>query len=193
VGDVPVTALRLSYVGELGWELYTSADAGARLWDTLWEAGQDHGVIAAGRAAFNSLRLEKGYRAWGVDLTAEHDPYQAGLGFAVRLGKGDFVGRDALAARKEAGPKHILCCLVITDPAQVVLGSEPVYVHGRPAGYVTSAAYGYTTGKNIAYAWLPDTAAEPGTEVEIEYFGAAVSAVVTEEPLFDPGMTRLRS
>jgi glycine cleavage system aminomethyltransferase T len=193
VGDVPVTALRLSYVGELGWELYTSADAGARLWDTLWEAGSGHGVIAAGRAAFNSLRLEKGYRAWGVDVTAEHDPYQAGLGFAVRLGKGDFVGREALAARKEAGPKHILCCLVITDPAQVVLGSEPVYVRGRPAGYVTSAAYGYTTGKNIAYAWLPDTTAEPGTEVEIEYFGAAVPAVVTGEPLFDPGMTRLRS
>jgi glycine cleavage system aminomethyltransferase T len=193
VGDVPVTALRLSYVGELGWELYTSADTGARLWDTLWAAGQPHGVIAAGRAAFSSLRLEKGYRAWGVDLTAEHDPYEAGLGFAVRLGKGDFMGRDALAARKEAGPKQILCCLVIADPAQVVMGSEPVYVHGRPVGYVTSAAYGYTTGKNIAYAWLPPSAAVPGTEVEIEYFGAAVPAVVSEEPLFDPGMTRLRN
>jgi glycine cleavage system aminomethyltransferase T len=108
VGDVPVTALRLSYVGELGWELYTSADAGARLWDTLWAAGQAHGVIAAGRAAFNSLRLEKGYRAWGVDMTAEHDPYQAGLGFAVRMGKGDFVGRDALAARQQAGPRQWL-------------------------------------------------------------------------------------
>jgi glycine cleavage system aminomethyltransferase T len=193
VGDVPVTALRLSYVGELGWELYTSADAGARLWDTLWAAGQDHGVIAAGRAAFSSLRLEKGYRAWGVDMTAEHDPYEAGLGFAVRLGKGDFLGRDALVARAEAGPRQRLSCLVIADPAQVVMGSEPVYVQGRPAGYVTSAAYGYTTGRNIAYAWLPAAAAGPGTEVEIEYFGAAVPAVVTEEPLFDPGMTRLRS
>jgi dimethylglycine oxidase len=193
VDDVPVTALRLSYVGELGWELYTSADAGARLWDTLWAAGQDHGVIAAGRAAFNSLRLEKGYRAWGVDMTAEHDPYEAGLGFAVRMGKGDFLGRDALAARKEAGPRQRLSCLVIADPAQVLMGSEPVYAQGRPAGYVTSAAYGYTTGKNIAYAWLPAAAAGPGTEVEIEYFGAAVPAVVTEEPLFDPGMTRLRS
>ena len=129
----------------------------------------------------------------GVEMTAENDPYEAGLGFAVRLGKGDFMGRDALAARKEAGPKQALCCLVIADPAQVVMGSEPVYVHGRPAGYVTSAAYGYTTGKNIAYAWLPPSAAVPGTEVEIEYFGAAVPAVVTGEPLFDPGMTRLRS
>ncbi|WP_235882617.1 GcvT family protein [Streptomyces apricus] len=92
VGHVPVTALRLSYVGELGWELYTSADLGLRLWDTLWEAGREHGVIAAGRSAFNSLRLEKGYRAWGVDMTDEHDPYEAGVGFAVRLDKGDFVG-----------------------------------------------------------------------------------------------------
>ena len=193
VGDVPVTALRLSYVGELGWELYTSADAGARLWDTLWQAGQAHGVIAAGRAAFNSLRLEKGYRAWGVDLTAEHDPYEAGLAFAVRMNKGDFVGRDALAARAAAGPRRKLSCLVIDDPAQVVMGSEPVYVDGDPAGYVTSAAYGYTIGRNIAYAWLPAAAAVPGTRVEIGYFGAAVPAVVSGEPLFDPGMARLRS
>ncbi len=84
------------------------------------------------------------------------------------------MGRDALVARKEAGPGQRLCCLVITDPAQVVMGSEPVYVQGRPAGYVTSAAYGYTTGKNIACAWLPAAATGPGTEVEIEYFGAAV-------------------
>lgn len=78
LGHVPVTAMRLSYVGELGWELYTSADLGLRLWDTLWEAGREHGVIAAGRSAFNSLRLEKGYRAWGADMTDEHDPYEAG-------------------------------------------------------------------------------------------------------------------
>ncbi|HEU5483843.1 MAG TPA: FAD-dependent oxidoreductase, partial [Microlunatus sp.] len=97
IGGVPVTAMRLSYVGELGWEIYTSADQGLRLWDVLWAAGQDLGVIAAGRAAFNSLRLEKGYRAWGHDMTTEHNPYEAGLGFAVRPQKGEFVGRDAIA------------------------------------------------------------------------------------------------
>ena len=90
--------MRLSYVGELGWELYTSADLGLRLWDVLLAAGSDHGIIAAGRAAFNSLRLEKGYRSWGHDMTTEHNPYEAGLGFAVRPDKGDFVGRAALAA-----------------------------------------------------------------------------------------------
>ena len=92
VGHVPVIAMRVSYVGELGWELYTTADLGLKLWDTLWATGLP---IAGGRAAFNSLRLEKGYRLWGVDMTPEHNPYEAGLGFAVRTHK-DFIGRDAL-------------------------------------------------------------------------------------------------
>lgn len=191
IGNVPVTAWRLSYVGELGWELYTTADLGLRLWDTLWEAGQEHGIIAAGRGAFNSLRLEKGYRSFGTDMTFEHDPYQAGLGFAVRLDKGDFLGRDALLERKDSVAKT-LACLTIDDPADGVLGKEPVFVDGRPAGYVTSAAYGYTIGKGIAYAWLPASAAEPGRQVEIGYFDRRVPATVTAEPLFDPQMTRLR-
>jgi glycine cleavage system aminomethyltransferase T len=193
VGQVPVTALRLSYVGELGWELYTAADMGRKLWDTLWEAGQAHGVIAAGRDAFASMRLEKGYRSWGTDLTAEHDPYEAGLGFAVRMDKGYFVGRDAIVGRSAETVTRKLTCLTVDDPYAVVLGKEPVLIDGRPSGYVTSAAYGYTIGKNIAYAWLPASAAVPGRPVEIEYFGEKVAAVVAAEPLFDPGMTRLRS
>ena len=88
VGGIPVTAMRLSYVGELGWELYTTAEYGLRLWDLLFEAGQEHGIIAAGRGAFNSLRLEKGYRLWGTDMTSEHHPYEAGLGFSVAKDKG---------------------------------------------------------------------------------------------------------
>ncbi|MFS8203470.1 GcvT family protein [Streptomyces sp. CWNU-52B] len=188
LGHVPVTALRLSYVGELGWELYTSADLGLRLWDTLWAAGQEHGVIAAGRSAFNSLRLEKGYRAWGVDMTDEHDPYEAGVGFAVRLDKGEFTGMRALAGRGE--PRRRLTPLLLDDPASVVLGKEPVYVDGAPAGYVTSAAYGYTVGRCVAYAWLPVLPA--GTAVSVEYFGEKVGATVADEPLFDPKMTRIR-
>lgn len=108
LGHVPVTAMRLSYVGELGWELYTSADLGLRLWDTLWEAGEEHGVIAAGRSAFNSLRLEKGYRAWGVDMTDEHNPYEAGVGFAVRMDKDGFVGQEALQGLATAEPERRL-------------------------------------------------------------------------------------
>ncbi|MEN8652688.1 FAD-dependent oxidoreductase [Streptomyces sp. 21So2-11] len=189
IGHVPVTAMRLSYVGELGWELYTTADLGLHLWDTLWEAGRPHGVIAAGRSAFNSLRLEKGYRAWGHDMTAEHNPYEAGLGFAVRMNKGDFIGRDALAAFGE--PARKLTALTLDDPAAVVLGKEPVYIDpaGPAAGYVTSAGYGYTLGRCVAYAWLPPLA--PGTPVHIEYFGEKTAATVVEEPLFDPKMTHI--
>jgi glycine cleavage system aminomethyltransferase T/glycine/D-amino acid oxidase-like deaminating enzyme len=187
VGTVPVTALRLSYVGELGWELYTTADMGAKLWDTLWEAGQAHGIIAAGRGAFNSLRLEKGYRSFGTDMTFEHDPYEAGVGFAVKTGK-EFVGKDAVLRRKE-NVRRKLCCLTLDD---VVMGKEPVYDGDACVGYVTSAAYGYTIGTAIAYAWLPAELAEPGQTVHIGYFDRRLPATVAEEPLFDPKMTRLR-
>ncbi|MFE4717327.1 FAD-dependent oxidoreductase [Streptomyces sp. NPDC056728] len=189
LGHVPVTAMRLSYVGELGWELYTTADLGLRLWDTLWEAGREHGVIAAGRSAFNSLRLEKGYRSWGHDMTEEHDPYEAGVGFAVRMDRGEFLGKAALE-RKGGQPARRLTPLLLDDPAAVVLGKEPVHVEGGSAGYVTSASYGYTLGRCVAYAWLPPLAA--GTGVHIEYFGEKLPATVADEPLFDPKMTRIR-
>jgi glycine cleavage system aminomethyltransferase T len=192
VGEVPVVALRVSYVGELGWEIYASADLGLRLWDLLYEAGRPLGAIAAGRGAFNGLRLEKGYRSWGTDMTTEHDPYEAGLGFAVKPDKGDFVGREALLRRKEAGQRRKLSCLLVDDPRVVVMGSEPVYSGGGAVGYVTSAAYGYSLGQSIAYAWLPPGLSEEGAQVEIEYFGERHGATVAEEPLFDPAMKRMR-
>jgi dimethylglycine oxidase len=192
VGEVPVVALRVSYVGELGWELYASADLGLRLWDVLYRAGRPLGVIAAGRGAFSGMRLEKGYRLWGTDMTTEHDPYEAGLGFAVKLDKGEFVGREALLRRKEEGPRRKLSCLLLDDPSVVVMGSEPVYAEGRSVGYVTSAAYGYSIGQSIAYAWLPPELSEEGAKVEIEYFGERHGATVAEEPLFDPAMKRMR-
>ncbi|SEF66904.1 Glycine cleavage system T protein (aminomethyltransferase) [Nonomuraea solani] len=181
VGQVPVLALRVSYVGELGWELYTSADMGLKLWDTLWAPGL---AIAGGRAAFNSLRLEKGYRLWGVDMTTEHDPYEAGLAFAVRPDK-DFIGRDALSA-------DVTRRLVPLLSTEVVMGKEPVRHGGRTVGYVTSAAYGHTIQRPIAYAWLPAELAEPGTHVDISYFGRRVPAEVAAEPLYDPGMEKIR-
>ncbi|GAA1296563.1 sarcosine dehydrogenase [Planotetraspora silvatica] len=191
VGAVPVTALRLSYIGELGWELYTTADMGAKLWDTLWEAGQEHGIIAGGRGAFNSLRLEKGYRSFGTDMTYEHDPFEAGLAFAVKPDKGDFIGREALLERRQ-DVRRRLTCLTIDGPEAVVMGKEPVYDGDHCVGYVTSAAYGYTIGKGIAYAWLPTELSTPGQVVHIGYFDRRIAAVVAEEPLFDPAMERLR-
>jgi glycine cleavage system aminomethyltransferase T/glycine/D-amino acid oxidase-like deaminating enzyme len=154
IGEVPVTALRVSYVGELGWELYVPVEFGARVWDLLWDAGQSEGIIAAGRAAFDTLRIEKGYRLWGVDMHTEYDPYEAGLGWAVKLEKGDFVGRDALLERKDRGPARILSCIRLADPGVVVMGKEPIWAGGAVVGYVTSAGYGFTTGRGIAYGYL---------------------------------------
>ena len=191
VGGIPVTAMRLSYVGELGWELYTTAEYGLKLWDLLFEAGKEHGIIAAGRGAFNSMRLEKGYRLWGTDMTSQHHPYEAGLGFSIAKDKEGFVGCDALAACREQPATRALRCLTMDDGTSVVLGKEPVYVNGEAAGYVTSAAYGYSVRKPLAYAWLPASVTE-GDAVEVEYFGGRIAATVTAEPLFDPGMERLR-
>jgi glycine cleavage system aminomethyltransferase T/glycine/D-amino acid oxidase-like deaminating enzyme len=192
LAGVPVTAMRLSYVGELGWELYTGADTGLRLWDALFEEGQRHGVIAAGRSAFNSLRLEKGYRSWGTDMTAEHDPYEAGVGFAVRMNKGDFLGRAAIEGRSAETVSRRLVPLLLDEREHIVLGNEPVFHGDRVVGYVTSAAYGYTIDSAIAYAWLPVELTEPGTAVAISYFGNAFGARVAAEPLFDPDMSRIR-
>ena len=193
VGEVPILALRVSYVGELGWELYAPAEYGARLWHLLWDAGQPAGIIAAGRAAFESLRLEKGYRLWGADMHTEYNPYEAGLGFAVKPKKGDFVGREAIAPVQTAGPARRLSCLTLDEPGAVVMGKEPVWAGGQVVGYVTSAAYGFSIGAGIAYAYLPSALATAGTPVEIEYFGRCLPATVAADPLFDPEGARVRA
>ena len=190
VGSVPCLALRVTYVGELGWELYCPMEFGLRLWDTIWEAGREHGLVAGGYKAIDSLRLEKGYRVWGSDVTPEDTPFEAGVGFAVKLDKGDFIGREALLERTE--PERRLACLVLDDPRAVALGSEPVRVDGELVGRVTSGGYGYTVERSIAYAYLPAAAAEPGTGVEVEIFGEWVAGSVAEEPLFDPKGERIR-
>ena len=192
IAGIPVTALRLSYVGELGWELYTTADYGLRLWDVLWAEGRKYDVIAAGGAAFNSLRLEKGYRSWGTDMTTEHNPYEAGLGFAVSAQKTDFVGHKALQGVSDSTIERRLACVVIDDGRSVVLGREAVFLDGKPVGYVTSAAFGHTVAAPVAYAWLP-ASATPGTQVEIQYFDRRIAATVAAEPLVDPEMKRIRA
>ncbi len=191
IGGIPVTAMRLSYVGELGWELYATAETGQRLWDVLFAAGAKHGIIAAGRGAFNSLRLEKGYRLWGTDMTPEHHPFESGLGFSIAKDKTGFVGAQAVEVLRNKPSARALRCLTINDGTSMVLGKEPVYVDGAPAGYVTSAAYGYTVRTPLAYAWLPASMME-GDQVEIEYFGRRIPATVAADPLFDPKMERLR-
>jgi glycine cleavage system T protein len=193
IETVPALALRVSYAGELGWELYTTSEYSLRLWDILWQAGQPHGIIAGGMGAFDSLRLEKGYRFWGADMYTEHNPYEAGLGWAVRLNKGDFLGRDALLKIKEAGLSRKLCCLTLDDPRAVALGKEPIMDGSRKLGYVTSANYGYSVGQYIVYGYLPIEYTQPGAQVEIDYFGQRYKATVREEPLYDPKGEKLRA
>ena len=193
VGEVPVLALRLSYVGELGWELYAPSEYRLRLWDLLWQSGAAHGVIAAGRGAFDSLRLEKGYRLWGNDMHTEYNAYEAGLGFTVNLDKGPFIGRDALVRIKEQGLTRKLCCMTLDDQAAVMMGKEPIRDGTNVLGYVTSANYGYSVRKSIVYGYLPIDYAATGTQVQIEYFGRCYSATVSDEPLYDPKMARLKA
>jgi 4-methylaminobutanoate oxidase (formaldehyde-forming) len=188
VGDVPVRALRVTYVGELGWELYCPAEYGIGLWRLIWEAGEPHGLVAGGYRAIDSLRVEKGYRVWGADITPDDTPHEAGLGFAVKPDK-DFIGREALA---EATPRRRLACIVLEDPRSVALGNEPVRVDGEVSGRVTSGGYGYTIERSVAYAYLPAERTEPGTGVELDIFGEWVGGEVAEEPLFDPAGERVR-
>ncbi len=203
VGPIPCLALRVTYVGELGWELYCPIERGLELWDALWQAGSAFGLVAGGYRAIDSMRLEKGYRVWSTDITPEDNPYEAGLGFTVRLGKSiDFIGKEALIKAKADGVTRRLRPLLLEDGSAIALGGEPVRLTPSPSGggqgggiigRVTSGGYGYTIDRSIAYAYLPSAQAAPGTSAQVQVFGRWVPATVAREPLFDPAGERIRS
>ena len=185
VKNVPVTALRVSYAGELGWELYTPSEYGETLWEHVLEAGEEFGIRPYGNGALDSLRIEKGFRLWGEDLHTEHNPYEAGLGFAVDL-ETEFVGKEAVAAAADGDNiRHKVACLTLDDPEQTVLAHRPVLDPDTDdtIGYLHSAEYGYSVGACVAYSYLPPEYAEPGTDVEVLYEGDHYEATVREEPL----------
>ncbi|UPX14789.1 uncharacterized protein EKO05_0005261 [Ascochyta rabiei] len=191
LAGVPVIMFRKSFVGEHGWEIQTTPEYGQRLWDLLWQSGRPHGLVAAGRAAFNGLRLEKGIRASGSDFSSEYNPYEAGITYAIQRDKGlDFVGKAALEKASRRTPARRLRCLTVDDGRSMVLGKEPVFRNGKVAGYVTNAAFGYTVRKPVAYAWLPNDV-NKGDSVEIEYFSRKIAATVVSDPLYDPQNRRL--
>jgi 4-methylaminobutanoate oxidase (formaldehyde-forming) len=193
LGNVPLLALRITYVGELGWELYAPMEYGRALWASLWEAGRGYGMVAGGYRAIDALRLEKGYRVWSSDVTPDENPYEAGLRFAVALDKAEpAMAHDALVAAKTVGPTKRLRCLVLDDALDVCLGNEPVRVDGRVVGRITSGGQGFAVEKSIAYAYLPPDAVI-GTRGEVEVFGRWVGFEVMREPLYDPAMERVRS
>jgi 4-methylaminobutanoate oxidase (formaldehyde-forming) len=193
VGDVPVLAARVTYVGELGWEFYAPMEYGQKLWDTLWEAGQREGLVAAGYRAIESLRLEKGYRYWSGEISPDYSPYEAGLGFAVKLSKGDFIGRAALVEQKAEGLKRKLCCLTLADVTALVLGNEPIRQEGQVVGWAASGGYGYSVKKSIVYAYLPVALAGVGNVFDVEIFGERIAATVVREPLWDSQGERVKA
>jgi 4-methylaminobutanoate oxidase (formaldehyde-forming) len=194
IQDVPCLALRVTYVGELGWELYPPMEFGTRLWDVLFEAGQPHGLVPAGYRAIESMRLEGGFLAWAADITPEDNPYEAGLGFAVKLDKSvPFMGKEALEKVKAQGARRRLSCLVLADQGMVALGNEPVRSKSSEVvSRVTSGGSGYSVSKSIAYAYLPTELAESGTELSVEVFGEEIPAEVVSMPLWDPKHERAR-
>jgi glycine cleavage system aminomethyltransferase T/glycine/D-amino acid oxidase-like deaminating enzyme len=200
VGYVPVLAQRVTFVGELGWELYAPVEYTLTLWDSLVAAGAPFGLRPAGYRAIDAMRLEKGYRVWGSDINAETTPDEAGLTFAVRADKA-FIGRETLLATREAHgagdaadgiAARRLRCLTLDEPRIVCLGNEPIRVDGRLCGRVTSGGYGFRVGESIAYAYLPSTVAE-GARVEVGVFGTWRDATVRDEPLFDRTNSRVRA
>lgn len=156
VGYAPVTAFRVTYVGELGYELYIPSEFACHVYETLWDSGKDLGIANAGYRVISSMHLEKGYSDWGSELTPEYTPYDAGIGFCVALEKEAFIGRQALSKIKAKGPEWKLCTFTVDTGAPLMLqGSAPIIHNGKVVGVTTSSGYGHTIGKNICYGYLP--------------------------------------
>jgi glycine cleavage system aminomethyltransferase T/glycine/D-amino acid oxidase-like deaminating enzyme len=194
VGGAGVWAQRITYVGELGYELYTEPGWGVQVWDRLTAAGAAYGIRPVGYRVLDSLRMEKGYRAFGSDLTAADSPDEAGLGFCVALDrKGRFVGRAAVEAQRARGIERRLRTLIVGDGGyECVYGGEAVIAGGSVVGRIRSAAYGYTVGHMIASAYLPRELA-PDTPLAVEALGAQVPAELADDVLYDAAGTRVRS
>ncbi|MCT8158864.1 FAD-dependent oxidoreductase [Pseudoruegeria sp. SHC-113] len=188
---------RVTYVGELGWEVYVSADMAGHVFETLHAAGQEMGLKLCGMHMMDSLRIEKGYRHFGHDITPEDNPVDAGLGFAVKVDKGDFIGRAAVAARKESGPKMRMLQFRLTEPEPLLYHAEPILRDGAVVGFLTSGNYGHTLGGAVGLGYVP-CAGEKAADVlasayEIEVAGRRVAAEVSLKPMYDPTSERVKA
>jgi dimethylglycine dehydrogenase len=193
VGMAPVRALRVSYVGELGYELHHPIEYQRYLYDRLMEVGAPFQIVDWGYRALDSMRLEKAYRLWGVDMSADWTPLEAGMERFVALDKGEFIGRDALLRQRERGVERKLACLVVDVDDADPHGYEPILVGDEAIAYVMAGGYGHTVEKTIVLAYLPNAYLEPGTEVDVKILGTRRSARVVEQPLYDPKNERLLS
>jgi 4-methylaminobutanoate oxidase (formaldehyde-forming) len=194
----PVLALRITYVGELGWELHVPVEFAATLYAAIFEAGAAFGIANAGYRAIESLRLEKAYRAWGAEIGPDSTPFEAGLGWAVKL-RGDtpFLGREALLAQQSAPLRKILCGFTVDDPGVVLLGRETIYRDGERVGWLASGGYGHTLKTNIGYGYVRraeglDAAYARAGSYELEVATERVPCRVHLGPLYDPKMERIK-
>jgi sarcosine dehydrogenase len=199
VAGAPVLALRVTYVGELGYELHVPVEFAARVYEALMAAGALHGVANAGYRAIESLRLEKGYRAWGADIGPDHSPLMAGLGWAAKLKSSTpFLGRAALEAQAQKPLPRLMAGFLVDDPSVVLLGRETIYRNGKRCGWLSSAGFGYTIGKNIGYGYVRDPEGVDAAMVlsgayELEVATERVPATVFLKPPYDPSMSRVKA
>lgn len=205
VGHAPCLALRVTYIGELGYELHIPTECASYVYETLWEAGKGLGVRNGGYRAIESLRLEKGYRYWSAEISGDYNPFESGLGFAVKLDKGDFLGREALREIKKAGPKRKLCCFTLEKPETMLYGNETLRLGETIVGRVTSGGYGYTAGKCIAYGYVSGPGLDYTRETDagkrspalgdfsIEVLGERVRARFESKSLYDPTNDRVKA
>lgn len=197
VAGCPVRAMRITYMGELGWELHLPVEYAGAVYDRLMDAGQPHGLVNAGYRAIESCRLEKGYRAWGSDIGPDHTPLDAGLGWAVKLRTDiDFLGREAIIAQREQGTRKLLTTFTV-DPSVVLLGRETIYRDGERVGWLTSGGYGYTIGTSIGMGYVRNAAGVSTDWVhsgsyELEVATERVPAQATLRALYDPTNTRVK-
>jgi 4-methylaminobutanoate oxidase (formaldehyde-forming) len=197
-GEARVRASRLTYVGELGWELYVPVECAVSVYDALVGAGEDSGLVHAGYYALESLRLEKAYRAWGHELTPDDTPYEAGLTFAVDFDKGDFIGREALLPRKDQPRTRRVVQFVLEDPEPVLWGGELILRDGKPVGDLKSAAYGHTLGGAVGLGTVSneqgvDKAFIEGGSYEIDIAGVRVPARAYLRTPYDPNLERVKA
>ncbi len=192
IKGVDLWAQRVSYTGELGWELYMPVDDGPVVWDALMENGKDKGLRPVGYKALESLRIEKGYLYWSGDISPEDNPLDAGLGFLVSFDKGDFVGKQALQEIKKS-PRTIRISALILDADHCLFGGESVYIGDELIDRIRSAAFGHTVGKDIGLVYLPVDLTKPGTKVDVEIMGKRARAEVVVMPLVDPEGTKIRA
>ncbi len=199
IAGCPVKALRVTYVGELGWELHLPVEYAATVYAALMQAGAEHGLINAGYRAIESCRLEKGYRAWGADIGPDHTPVEAGLGWAVKMRKGiDFKGRDAIAAQQANGVKKMMAGFTVEDPDIILLGRETIYRNGVRVGWLSSGGFGYTINKPVGYGYVRNPDGVDAKYVmdgvyELEVATKRVKCDVHLAPLYDPKMTRVKA